>query len=411
MKKLIKITFIVIIIFTMYISFTNNIYADSLGSYERELESIKQQLKNNSSNLTGVEKEINEYQYEIAELDSRANEYSKELAKIQAKIDEVNKKLEQYEKDLQGTSQSYNSAEDVYTTRLRVIYENGIPTIWDILFSSKGISDFFSRLNVYNSILEYDKSLVSNIKTQKEYIDYVKKDIEVQKLQLDQLKYDLEKSTEALNDTITAKQNKKKQLESSKENLTQIQASLEAKQKQAQQKINDEIERIRKEQEAAQRAGTGGTTTFTGSDFLWPVEGYTTITTRYGEIYNLVVSTGSAHTGCDIAGGGILGKPIRAIQSGTVTTATYGQYGYGNYIIINHGTNSSNGNSYMSLYGHCSSLNVSVGQTVSKGQVIGYVGSTGNSTGPHLHLEVYVNWKRTDPLQFYPAIKFYFPYG
>ena len=207
MKKLIKITFIVIIIFTMYISFTNNIYADSLGSYERELESIKQQLKNNSSNLTGVEKEINEYQYEIAELDSRANEYSKELAKIQAKIDEVNKKLEQYEKDLQGTSQSYNSAEDVYTTRLRVIYENGIPTIWDILFSSKGISDFFSRLNVYNSILEYDKSLVSNIKTQKEYIDYVKKDIEVQKLQLDQLKYDLEKSTEALNDTITAKQN------------------------------------------------------------------------------------------------------------------------------------------------------------------------------------------------------------
>lgn len=411
MKNIIRVICIFLSITIISILLVNNVKAESLGSYERELETIKEQLKKNSSNLTGVEKQINEYQYQIAELDSKANEYSKELAQIQAKIDAVNKKLEQYEKDLQGTSQSYNSAEDVYTTRLRVIYENGIPTIWDILFSSKGISDFFSRLNVYNSILEYDKSLVSNIKTQKEYIDYVKKDIEVQKLQLDQLKYDLEKSTEALNDTITAKQNKKKELENSKENLTQLKASLEEKQKAAQQKINDEIERIRKEQEAARRAGTGNTTTFTGSDFIWPVEGYTTITTRYGEIYNLVVSTGSAHTGCDIAGANILGKPIRAIQSGTVTTATYGQYGYGNYVIVNHGTNSSNGNSYMSLYGHCSSLNVSVGQSVTKGQVIGYVGSTGNSTGPHLHLEVYVNWQRTDPLQFYPAINFYFPYG
>lgn len=408
-KKILRNIFSTFVIVVLTFS-VENIYADSLGNYEKELESIKQQLKENSANLSGVEKQINQYEYEITELDIKANDYSKQLASIQNKIDSVNKKLEGYEKDLQGTSQSYNSAEDIYTTRLRVIYENGIPTIWDILFTSKGISDFFSKLNVYNSILEYDKSLVSNIKSQKEYIDYVKKDIEVQKLQLDQLKYDLEKSSNALNDAIEAKQSKMKDLENSKSNLTQIKASLEDKQKQAQQKINDEIERIRKEAEK-NKGSSGSNTSFTGSDFCWPVQGYTTITTRYGEIYNLVVSTGSAHTGCDVAGAGILGKPIKAIQSGTVTTATYGQYGYGNYVIINHGTNSSNGNSYMSLYGHCSSLAVSVGQTVSKGQVIGYVGSTGNSTGPHLHLEVYVNWKRTDPLQFYPGISFYYPYG
>lgn len=402
-----NICYILSILFTINIIFTNNIYADTLSSYEKELENIKNELKNNNANLTGVEKEINEYQYEIVELDSKANEYSKKLASIQEEIDKVNEKLENYEKELQGTSQSYNSAEDVYTTRLRVIYENGIPTIWDILFSSKGISDFFSKLNVYNSILEYDKSLVSNIKSQKEYIDFIKKDIEVQKLQLDQLKYDLEKSTQALNDTITAKQNKKQELENTKENLTQIKESLEAKQKQAQQKINDEIARIEAEAKKNQNAGT----TFTGSDFCWPVTGYTTITTRFGEIYNLVVSTGSAHTGCDIAGSGIHGKPIKAIADGVVTISTYGTYGYGNYVIINHGTNSSDGNRYISLYGHCSSLAVSVGQNVSKGQVIGYVGSTGNSTGPHLHLEVYVNGSRVDPLKFYPAINFYYPYG
>lgn len=399
--------FAVILTFCMINIFACNIYADTLEDYEKELESIKQELKENNSKLSGVEKQINQYQLEIVELDSKANEYAKELAKLQGKVDEVNEKVEGYEKDLQTASQTYNSAEDVYTTRLRVIYENGIPNIWDILFSSNGIADFFSKLNVYNSILEYDKSLVTNIKSQKEYIDYVKKDIEVQKLQLEQLKYDVEKSTQALNDTITAKQNKKSELENSKEYLTSIKSNLESKQKQAQQKIDDEIARI----EAANKNNPNIGTSFTGSDFCWPVSGYTTITTRFGEIYNLVVSTGSAHTGCDIAGAGIHGKPIKAIQSGIITTATYGRYGYGNYVIINHGTNTSDGNRYISLYGHCSSLAVSVGQKVSKGQVIGYVGSTGNSTGPHLHLEVYRNGVRVDPLRYYPAISFYFPYG
>ena len=408
MKQInIKILAIFILVCIVNVFLFGNLCASTLEDYEQQLENIKKELKENSSNLTGVEKQINEYQYEIVELDSKANEYTKKLAELQTKVDSVNEKVEGYEKDLQNASQTYNSAEDIYTTRLRVIYENGIPTIWDILFSSKGISDFFSKLNVYTSILDYDKSLVTNIKSQKEYIDYIKKDIEIQKLQLDQLKYDLEKSTQALNDTITAKQNKKAELENSKENLTKIKAALESKQKEAQQKINEEIARIEAEANKNPNAGTS----FTGSDFVWPVSGFTTITTRFGEIYNLVVSTGSAHTGCDVAGSGILGKPIKAIQSGVVTTARYGNYGYGNYVIINHGTNSNNGNRYISLYGHCSSLAVSVGQTVSKGQVIGYVGSTGNSTGPHLHLEVYVNGTRVDPLKFYPAIKFYFPYG
>ena len=81
-------------------------------------------------------------------------------------------------------------------------------------------------------------------------------------------------------------------------------------------------------------------------------------------------------------------------------------YGYGNYVMINHGKNANDGNTYISLYGHCSSLAVSKGQTVTKGQVIGYVGSTGNSTGPHLHLEVRINGKITDPLKYFPGMKF-----
>lgn len=405
MSKFKKYISIFILSIFCIISF-NETFAADLDNYENELKNIRQQLKENAAKQTGVEQQISQYSYEIAELDGQMVDYSKQLASLQTKVDSVNEKIEEYEKNLQTSSETYNSAEDTYTTRIRAIYENGVPTLLDVLFSSKGIADFFSRLNVYTSILEYDKSLIGNMKTQKEYIDYIKKDMEVQKLQLDQLKYDVEKSQQILNDTISAKQRKVNELNSSKEELKDAAKALEEKKKEAQQKVEEEIARI-----AREAAANGSGTTFTGGQFAWPVNGYTTITTRFGEIYNLVVSSGSAHTGCDIAGAGILGKPILAIEDGRVTTAKYSNYGYGNYVILDHGKCLSDGNNYLSLYGHASSLAVSVGQTVKKGQVIGYVGSTGNSTGPHLHLEVRINGRITDPLKYYPAINFYFPYG
>ena len=342
-----------------------------------------------------------QYNYEIIELDAEMDKYSRKLAELQTKIDETNTKLKENEEALQNSAQTYNKAEDMYTTRLRAIYENGIPTFWDILFSSKGIADFFSRMNVYTSILEYDKSLVNNMQSQKEYIDYIKKDVEVQKLQLDSLKYDLQKSTDALNDSLVAKQNKAKSLENSQSELKANSEILTQKRKEAMKKVEEEVQRV-----LAESLKNGNTTTFTGGNFAWPVDGYTTITTAFGQVYNLVDQKGSAHTGTDIAGAGIFGKPIVAIESGIVSLATYSDYGYGNHIMIDHGKCLGDGNNYISLYGHCSSLAVSKGQAVAKGQVIGYVGSTGNSTGAHLHLEIRINGKITDPLVQYPGIKF-----
>lgn len=394
-KKILKNTAVSLMLIGVISS--NTLFATTLSEYQAEYESIKKQEKENASKLSGVEKELAEYQYEIAELDSQMDTYNRELIELQEKQEEVNKKIEENEAALQNSAQSYNAAEDTYTMRLRAIYENGIPTFWDVLFASEGIADFFSRMNVYTSILEYDKSLVGNMKSQKEYIDYIKKDTEVQKLQLDQLEYDIQKSTDALNSAITAKQNKEKELENSKSELKANSAALVKKREEAQKKIEEEV---------AKSLAAGTSTVFTGGNYVWPVSGYTTITTRFGEVYNLVNPAGSAHTGADIAGSGIFGKPILAIESGTVTVATYSNYGYGNYVMINHGKNSADGNTYISLYGHCSSLAVSKGQSVTKGQVIGYVGSTGNSTGPHLHLEVRVNGKITDPLKYYPGLSF-----
>ena len=393
-------------IFVNTTSFCTAVTSDKVLAYEQELEQVKIQERENMEKLTGVEKELAQYSYEIAELDSEMVTYGKKLTELQEKTDDVNDKISEYEAALQDSSQLYNSAEDMYITRLRAIYENGIPTIWDLLFASKGISDFFSKLNIYQSILDYDRSLVSNMQNQKEYINFIKKDIEDQKLQLEQLTYDTQKSTEALENLRSQKEAKVNSLQNSKSELTATSEILTQKKKEAQQKIEDEIARILQEEQQKQQNGGGASTTFPGGQFVWPVAGFNIITTRFGEIYNLVDPAGSAHTGCDIGGTNINNTPIVAIESGTVSVAKYSNYGYGNYVMINHGKCTDDNNNYISLYGHCTSLAVSVGQKVNKGDVIGYVGSTGNSTGPHLHLEVRVNGKITDPLQYYPGLTF-----
>ena len=130
--------------------------------------------------------------------------------------------------------------------------------------------------------------------------------------------------------------------------------------------------------------GSGGYVS-TGN-FTWPVPGFTNISCGYS----------SGHKAIDISGGGrtIYGTPIVAADSGKVVTATY-HYSYGNYVMIDHG------GGYSTLYAHASSLAVSAGQTVTKGQTIAYVGSTGNSTGPHLHFEVRVNGNRQNPFNWF----------
>jgi murein DD-endopeptidase MepM/ murein hydrolase activator NlpD len=128
----------------------------------------------------------------------------------------------------------------------------------------------------------------------------------------------------------------------------------------------------------------GGTT----GTFIWPMPYTHTLSSEYGWRW------GRLHGGLDISDSGIYGQSIIAADGGTVTYAGYDESGYGNYVMIDHG------NGYTTLYGHCSSLAVSTGETVEQGQTVGYVGSTGNSTGPHLHFEIRVNGEQVDPLGY-----------
>lgn len=366
---------------------------------EDKAEALKNQINENNTKISQTDSEAAQYLKQVDELNNQISEYSDDLSSLQSKADEVNKKIEGYESDLQNSSQRFSSAEDLYSVRLRSIYENGMPNVIDILFASEGISDFFSKLNVYQSVMEYDKSMVNNIDGEKEYIDNIKSDIEVQKVQLDQLKYDVEKATNALNDAKAQKQAKVNELNSSKQKLQAVNAELNAQAEKVNKQIEAEIAAALAANQASKNNGSSSSVVNSNGKFAWPLKGYgkSSITATYPRYPD-----GTRHDGVDI--GVPIGTPVYAAADGVVLKSRYyiqsdrgGSYadGYGNYVMLNHGD-------YITIYGHLKYRQVvSAGQTVSKGQLIAYTASTGNSTGPHLHFEVRKGTTAVNPMQFF----------
>lgn len=400
-----KIKRYIAIVSILFLSVSPIVYcADTISKYEEQLENVKREQQKNAEQLTGVEKELALYAYDVAQIDSEAVAYSKNLAGIEENIDEVEERLEKLQEDLESANENYSVVNSTYAKRLRSIYENGIPSIFELIITSNGFTDLMIKLNIYSMILEHDKTLMNTYQDKQNYINYIKGDIELDKKQLEALKEEVISVKEELDTKRQEKVDKMSELENKVEELQNASVLLTQRRKQAMTDIDDEVAKLI--DEVAKQKSNGTLSTFTGTDFAYPTPGYTIITTRFGEVYNLVDPAGSAHTGADIAGYEINGTPIYAIQAGLVTTSGYSNYGYGNYIIINHGECLDDNSTYISLYGHCSSLAVEEGEQVEKGQLIGYVGTTGNSTGPHLHLEVRINGNRVDPLQLFPSVEF-----
>lgn len=379
--------------------------ANAVTDAQNELNSIKNQISANQSAISSVENEVQGYLDEIAILDSDIAVYTEKLDGLQSQIDTINSQVTQYQNDLQNSAQLYNSAEDIYTTRLRTIYENGIPSVFEILVSSDGIGDFFSKLGVYTSILEYDQSLIGNMKSQKEYVDYLKTGIEEGKLSVEQLSYDYEKSASELQGVKSQKQAKVNSLSSSKTKLLAASKLLLEEQEKAEAHLREEI---------AKAESNNG---YFSGVFVWPTTS-SYITAHFG--WYSPGGYPAWHSGTDV--GVSTGTQIFAAASGTVIRAvtvtndpngpyTSGGYkdhsfsaangyGYGNHIMIDNGIDA-NGNRLYTLYAHLSSVNVSQGQKVTQGQVIGYSGNTGNSYGSHLHFEVRVNGQAVDPMSYF----------
>ncbi len=346
--------------------------------------------------------ERNYYAMEQLQLNDQQLQLYTEL--IEDKAKEVEAAREQEEEQLQR-----------YRARVRAMEENGRLGFLALVLKASNLGELLTGLDDVGEIMESDRELEEAYVAARENTEQVLAGYEAYKAEIEarqeelraeqvQLEAQIGEATQLIYELVT-------EIDSHAQELDELNASIQ----EAQSEIDDlvaEQERQRAEEEAARRAaeaaaggspsggaegGSGGTVYSTGS-FIWPVPSCTYITSRFGPRYHPVTGLyQSTHTGLDI--GASYGDPILASDSGEVFVAGV-KGGYGNCVMIDHG------NGYYTLYGHMSSIAVSVGQVVSQGDTVGYVGSTGVSTGPHCHFEIRVDGSPTDPAPWFSGLSY-----
>ncbi len=360
-----------------------NADASEISETEKKAEELENQKKAAEGEKASLENQLNGI---LTEMDETK-------AKIEAKEIEVREKEEELVQAKIDENDQYESMKK----RIKYMYENGNSQFIEILCESKSIGEFLNNAEYITTISQYDRNMLTEFQ---QIVEAVAEQEEMLKTEYAEL--------ETLQDSLIAKQEELNQLvEGKEEELKQISADLGATQERLAQlkeaaaaaaRKQEELARLAKAQAAAQaqaNAGSGGgagAAVVSGNGmFTHPCPGYSRISSEFGWREAPIAGAGNNHKGMDLAAPA--GTPIYAAAAGTVTTARYSSSA-GNWVVINHG------NGLQTYYMHASALYVSEGQSVSKGQNIAAVGSTGQSTGPHLHFQVMQNGTPVNPRNY-----------
>lgn len=355
-------------------------------------EELKAQLQANSSSIEAKESEIKQVQTkkkslleEIEDLDVEMNKAQKELDTIQGQIGLLNTQINAKQKSIEEANKKQEEEEILLQRRVRAMYEQGDITYLKILLDSKNISDFIKRKDLINRMAEADKALFEDLAQLKEQISEEVSSLEDDKVVVEVAKKQENENKQKLATSRSAKDSRVKLLE---KDVAELQRQLD--------KELEESQAI--ERQLRELSGTS-TVVSKNEQFIWPAAYSKTITCDYGPRIHPITKKKGTHTGIDIRA--TLGSNVYAAASGKVITAGWNT-AYGNMIIIDHG------NGITTLYGHASSLVVKAGDTVNQGDIIMKAGSTGYSTGPHLHFEVRKNGTPQNPKNYldYSDVKF-----
>ncbi len=361
------------------VAFIVSVVGPALAATQKQLNDAKDKKEQAEKNLEDSEKRKDKALAEFNSIDSQISDTELEITALEAQIEQTKADIVLKEEELVQAEEEYKSYEDLFLDRARVMYENSEIKYLEILFSATDFGDLLSKLDMISQIVKYDREILSNLEATKKKIETTKKELEDTLARQEENAVNLEEKKVALNAVLEEKKILLEKAEKDVENYKAIYEAAEA----AEQAL------IKENQKAL--SYDGNPVNYAGGAFVWPVPGVTRITSYYGYRLHPVYKVQKFHSGIDIGAG--YGLNIVASADGVVTLATTNG-GYGKCIIINHGSG------LTTLYGHCSTLLVSSGDTVTKGQVIAQVGSTGVSTGPHLHYEVRVNGATTDPLGY-----------
>lgn len=411
---------------------------DSISSLEQQLQELEQENEKYQKILDDTKSDIAEKEEYKNALVSKVQVLDEKIAVTREKISSLNsdikEKQDAYDKGLSEVEDQF----DALANRLRILYMSGNATDLEIIFGAKDFSDLVDKVELVKSLANGDKELINEIKTkldelstQKESLESDKKDLEDQQASLksdqDEFNKLISENDDILKNLYASNSNAQSALDNAALQSDEIEAKI-SEYYAAQKKAAEQAAQVAQTTSSSSSSSSGSSSNSgssssdnsgsgssdsgsgssdvvvpSGSGFAWPTPGFTYLSSEWYEdrqVYN--------HGGIDIAGAGIMGSPVVAAADGTVIasnsscTHNWGKSyscgcggGYGNYVMISHAGGK------MTVYGHLTSLTVSTGQTVSRGQVIGYVGSTGNSTGPHLHYECRLNGVRYNPMSEY----------
>ncbi|HAR61932.1 MAG: hypothetical protein DKM50_07870 [Candidatus Margulisiibacteriota bacterium] len=352
---------------------------DELSEKKKELESIYTQLEAQRKKLSSTKiKEQNVLQ-EISFIRTKIRKSTDKLNYAEFMTQKRTIELKQISSDLIESEYNLAAMLKNFRGRLKEIYQTQDVSWLELLLSSNNFIDIINEFYYFEKLIKRDIILIDDIKEEKDKIESSKHQLEVKKKDIE-------------NQAVVIRQ-AKLALEQNKVDKEKLKASLAQQRSQYEQEIN-ELEKNSRQIESLIRRmaakATGPKIASTGV-FVWPVEGW--ISSPYGYRVHPIFKTTKFHSGIDIAAP--MGKPIQAVDSGVVIFS--GKWGgYGKATIVDHGRG------YSTVYAHQSRLLVNEGQKVDKGQIIGLVGSTGFSTGPHLHFEVRINGSTDNPMKYLP---------
>ena len=346
--------------------------ANSLKQQQEEiqdqLDSLAADRENAMARKTLLEQQINATRAEISSIAAQIAKYDELIAQKQTELDEAEAEEQaQYE---------------LFCERVRYMEEQGEVSYWSILFSSKDFADLLDNAMMVEEIMDYDNQVMDQLIALREQIEQDKAELETAR----QEQQDAKAEQEAAQANLQAQESEVDALLSQISNQEDELEAREAQLRAASDAATAEIAAAEREL-AAQIANVPSE-----SGFLWPLPGRYNLSSLFGSRKHPITGKANNHTGIDIPASS--GTSILAAKSGVVTTSTYNN-SYGNYVVVSHSDGTS------TLYAHMVRRNCSKGDTVSQGQVIGYVGTTGSSTGNHLHFEVRVNGSRVDPINYF----------
>ena len=364
------------------------LFACNLSAYPATQSELKKKISEADEKIAKAKKDLQEAKNKQASaekqkelIDNQISEIVSNIVYLNGQITSANEQIAQKEEEIEIAQAKLDENKEYFKSRVLSMYKSGTSTYMELLFGADNMGDFLNRVDMLQYVVKNDKKIVDEMTEARDAVIEAKAVIEERKADLEDSKVLSEQQKSSLDSALAQQQ----------EIIAQLGQEIKVNEKEAAeaQKEKDALNRQLEQELSGYNAPSGGASTYSGGKMAWPTPQGGTITCPFG--YRTYPSVGM-HTGLDI--GIRYGSTIAAAEAGTVIKVVNGTTGYGKYLMINHG------GGVVTLYAHSSKIVVQVGEYVERGQKIAEIGSTGFSTGPHLHFEVRINGKAVNPIGY-----------